>query len=69
MFRIPLKFYIEKSFLMFKPHLGNWILLILKVHPLIFYDFPLFLNKNIIKVPIYISEYKDIRSFVYHTTK
>ena len=34
MFRIPLKFHIEKFLIVFKSRLANWILVILKVHPL-----------------------------------
>ena len=41
MFRIPLEFHIEKYLIVFKSYLSKWILVILKVHPLIFYDFSL----------------------------
>ena len=34
-FRIPLKFLIERSIIVFKPHFVIWILVILKEHPLI----------------------------------
>ena len=44
MLRILLEFYIEKSLIVFNSCLAKWILVILKVHPLIFYDFLLFLK-------------------------
>ena len=57
MFRIPLKFYIEKSPIVFKSRLTNWILVILKVHPLIFYEFSL---KSKISINILAQGYKII---------
>ena len=64
MLRIPLESHIEQSLIVFKPHLGKWILVNFEGTSLNFsMIFPLFL-----KFPLTLMN-MGITSFVYPTTK